>query len=59
MSMYVFLTRRELKMAVLLAKFHFFFGGGGGGLEVWAEAKLWSTRSILSHFEDSPVENLL
>ena len=52
MSMYVFLTRRELKMAVLLAKFHFFFLGGGGGLEVWAEAKLWSTRSILSHFED-------
>ena len=30
MSMYVFLTRRELKMAVLLAKFHFFFFGGGG-----------------------------
>ena len=30
MSMYVFLTRRELKMAVLLAKFHFFFLGGGG-----------------------------
>ena len=57
MSMYVFLTRRELKMAVLLAKFHFFFfffggGGGRGGVGVWAEAKLWSTRSILSHFED-------
>lgn len=31
MSMYVFLTRRELKMAVLLAKFHFFFLGGEGG----------------------------
>ena len=37
MSMYVFLTRRELKMAVLLAKFHFFFffWGGGGGRGVW------------------------